>query len=79
MESAACLAFLQHFGLWEILLILAILLLLFGATRIPEVAKSFGRGVNEFKKGLKGEDSGGGPPAAGDGKAPPAVEEKRNP
>ena len=42
-------------GMPEILLILAIVVLLFGASRIPEVARSLGRGVDEFKKGLKGE------------------------
>ncbi len=42
-------------GLPEILLILAIVILLFGASRIPELARSLGKGVDEFKKGLKGE------------------------
>jgi sec-independent protein translocase protein TatA len=37
----------------EILVILAVVLLLFGAKRIPEVMRSFGKGVNEFKRGLK--------------------------
>jgi sec-independent protein translocase protein TatA len=46
-------------GWQEILLILVIVLLLFGARRIPEVMKSLGKGVREFKKGIKevtGED-----------------------
>ena len=42
-------------GMPEILLILGIVVLLFGASRIPEVARSLGKGVDEFKKGLKGE------------------------
>ncbi len=40
------------FGWGEILVILLIALLVFGARRIPEIARSFGKGVREFKKGL---------------------------
>jgi sec-independent protein translocase protein TatA len=45
-----------HFGWQEILLILLIIVLLFGATRIPSIMKSMGKGVKEFKKGISGED-----------------------
>jgi sec-independent protein translocase protein TatA len=41
------------FGLPEILLILFILLLLFGAKKLPEIAKGMGKSVKEFKKGMK--------------------------
>lgn len=43
------------FGLgWgEILVIVVVVLLLFGARRIPEVMRSLGKGVKEFKKGMK--------------------------
>ena len=34
----------------EILLILFIILLLFGAKKLPELAKGLGKGINEFKK-----------------------------
>ena len=37
----------------EILLIVLIVLLLFGAKRIPEVMRSLGRGVRELKQGMK--------------------------
>lgn len=37
----------------ELLVILAVVLLLFGAKRIPEVMRSFGKGVSEFKKGIR--------------------------
>jgi sec-independent protein translocase protein TatA len=40
-------------GFREILLILLIILILFGAKRIPEMMRSFGQGVKEFKKAAK--------------------------
>jgi sec-independent protein translocase protein TatA len=41
-----------NFGFGEILIILVIVLLLFGAKRIPEIAGSLGKGINEFKRNL---------------------------
>ncbi|HEX9785809.1 MAG TPA: twin-arginine translocase TatA/TatE family subunit [Opitutaceae bacterium] len=38
------------FGPWEILLVLAVIMLLFGAKRLPELAKGFGKSIKEFKK-----------------------------
>ncbi len=43
----------ESLGVGEILIILAVVLLLFGAKRLPEMARSLGRSSNEFKKGLK--------------------------
>ncbi|MCA2986876.1 MAG: twin-arginine translocase TatA/TatE family subunit [Gemmatimonas sp.] len=43
---------LQNFGFMEIMIILVIVLLLFGAKRIPEIAGSLGKGINEFKRNL---------------------------
>jgi sec-independent protein translocase protein TatA len=39
-------------GYQELLLILVIVLILFGATRLPELARSLGSSVKEFKKGV---------------------------
>jgi sec-independent protein translocase protein TatA len=40
-------------GPWEIGLILLVVLLLFGAKRLPEIAKNMGQGIKEFKKSVK--------------------------
>ena len=40
----------MHIGLPEILLIVFVALLLFGAKRIPELARAFGRASSEYKK-----------------------------
>ncbi|MCK5439415.1 MAG: twin-arginine translocase TatA/TatE family subunit [Gemmatimonadetes bacterium] len=39
-------------GMQEIVLILFILLLLFGAKRLPELGESLGKGIREFKRGV---------------------------
>jgi sec-independent protein translocase protein TatA len=41
-----------NMGFMEILLILVVVLLLFGAKRIPEIAQSMGKGIREFKKSV---------------------------
>jgi sec-independent protein translocase protein TatA len=43
-------------GPTEIILILAIVLLLFGGKKIPELMKGLGKGVKNFKDGIKGEE-----------------------
>lgn len=40
-------------GPWEIVMILIVVLLVFGAKRIPEIAQSLGKGITEFKRGVK--------------------------
>jgi sec-independent protein translocase protein TatA len=41
----------------DLLIILAVVLLLFGAKKLPELAKSIGQSANELKKGLKEEEA----------------------
>ena len=38
------------FGPWEVILVFLVVLLLFGAKRIPEIAQGLGKGIREFKK-----------------------------
>lgn len=40
-------------GFPELLLILVVALLIFGAARLPEVGRSIGKALNEFKKGMQ--------------------------
>ena len=42
----------------ELLVILAIILVLFGASKIPALGKGLGEGIRNFKKGLGGQDEG---------------------
>lgn len=49
-------------GLMEILLLLLLVVILFGATRIPQLGKGLGEGIRNFRKGLRGEQ----PPGGGD-------------
>ena len=43
---------LGNIGFTELIVVLAIILVLFGAKRIPEIAGSFGKGIKEFKKNM---------------------------
>ena len=46
-------------GWGEWLIIMAALLLLFGASRLPEIGKGLGSGIQEFRKSVKGDPGGG--------------------
>ena len=46
-------------GFWEVTVILLIILILFGAAKLPEIGKALGKAIHEFKKAgkqLEGED-----------------------
>lgn len=55
-------------GAPELLIILVVVLLLFGSTRLPKLARSLGQASREFKEGVKegAKDDGTKPPEAGD-------------
>ena len=44
------------FGLPELLIVLVVILLIFGAKRLPEIGSSLGRGIRTFKSSVTGED-----------------------
>lgn len=46
---------LGSFGTTELIIILVIVMILFGAKKLPELAKGLGQGINEFKKAQKKE------------------------
>ena len=54
------------FGFQELIVIFLIIILLFGATRLPQIGKGLGEGIRNFKKGLKNDD----------GASPERLEEK---
>lgn len=43
-------------GIWELLIVLAIALLIFGPKALPKLGKSLGKTVGNFKKGLEDDD-----------------------
>jgi sec-independent protein translocase protein TatA len=56
-------------GLPELLVIFAIILIVFGAGKLPQLGKGLGEGISNFRDGLKGRD---------DKKSPAPLEEKKN-
>jgi sec-independent protein translocase protein TatA len=42
----------MNFGMGEMIILLVIVLVLFGAKRIPEISASFGKGIREFKRNV---------------------------
>lgn len=49
-------------GIWELLILFLIVLLFFGAKRLPEIGSSLGRGIREFKDSIEGVEPGGDEP-----------------
>jgi sec-independent protein translocase protein TatA len=47
----------MNIGVPELLIVLAVVLLLFGSTKLPKLARSLGQASNEFKKGVAEGDS----------------------
>lgn len=45
-------------GVQELLIILVIVLVIFGASKLPQLGKGLGEGIRNFKKGVKDNDNG---------------------
>jgi sec-independent protein translocase protein TatA len=61
---------LGNLGFTEIAILIGILVLFFGAKRIPEIGQSIGKGIKEFKRGLS--DKAPEEPPASDAALPPS-------
>lgn len=46
-------------GPWELILILAIVLVIFGGKKIPEIARGLGEGIRHFRESIRGEEKPG--------------------
>ncbi|MFH1359483.1 MAG: twin-arginine translocase TatA/TatE family subunit [Candidatus Omnitrophota bacterium] len=46
----------MRLGIWELLIIFGVILILFGAKRLPEIGQALGKAIREFKKA--GQDLG---------------------
>jgi len=51
-----------HIGAWEMALILAIILIIFGVGKLPQVGGALGKGLRAFRKGQSGEEEEEEPP-----------------
>jgi sec-independent protein translocase protein TatA len=58
-------------GVPELVIVFLIIIVLFGASRIPHIGKGLGEGIRNFKKGLKGVD--------GSDEEPEQIPEKTSP
>jgi len=45
------------FGIWQVVLILVVVLLLFGGRKIPELMKGLGKGMKEFKDATRDDEA----------------------
>ena len=52
-----------HLGVPELIILFLIVIVLFGATRLPQIGRGLGEGIRNFKKGLRtGDERGPRPP-----------------
>jgi sec-independent protein translocase protein TatA len=61
----------ENLGFSELMLILVVCMLVFGAKRLPEIGSSIGKGIREFKRGLS--DAGDSLPGTSNDDRSPAV------
>ena len=68
-------------GPWEIAILLVIVLLVFGPKRLPEMGRSLGKGMREFKNSITGKDEDPAPaelPAETEAKEPVSASSERD-
>ena len=54
----------MSFGIWQIVLLVLVVVLVFGANKIPRVMGDFAKGIKSFKAGLKEGETGEAKPAS---------------
>jgi sec-independent protein translocase protein TatA len=64
-------------SIWEIMILLLVALLLFGPKRLPEMGRSLGKGLREFKDSVSGTGKDEEPPADVPAELPTAAVESR--
>ena len=64
-------------GLWQVIIVIALIVLFFGAAKIPDLARSLGRAKGEFKKGLAEGESDADKASAKKEDSPELVETKK--
>jgi len=48
---------LRNLSLWHLLILLVVVFLIFGVRRLPELGSGLGKGIREFKKGIKEDNA----------------------
>jgi len=61
-------------GIWELLILLLVLLLVFGPKRLPEMGRQLGKGMREFKDSVSGKYDDDDETVGEAAELPPAVE-----
>lgn len=46
----------SKFGIWEALIILVVVLIIFGVGKLPQVGNAIGKGIRAFRRGQSGEE-----------------------
>lgn len=57
-------------GFQELLVILLIVIIIFGASKLPQLGKGLGEGIRNFKKGLKSDDAAASEETENSGQSP---------
>jgi sec-independent protein translocase protein TatA len=55
-STGAVIGFIGGLGMGELLVILFIVLVIFGASKLPQLGRGLGEGISNFKDGLRGKD-----------------------
>ena len=64
------------FSIWHWLIVLVVVLLVFGTKRLTSCARDLGKAVNEFKKGMHGDEDDKSAARIGEDKAPSSAEQR---